>query len=51
MVDSPEWEKARQTALFRFTALLLASSVAIVNCSFLCVAGTVEWRGENGRSN
>jgi hypothetical protein len=42
---------ARLTALFRFTALLLPSSIAIVSCSVLCAAGTVEWRGENGRRN
>ena len=55
MVDLSEWEAAcpaaRLTALFRFIALLLPSSIAIVSRSVLCAAGTVEWRGENGRRN
>ena len=42
---------ARLTALFRFIALLLPSGIAVVSCSVLCAAGTVEWRAENGRRN
>ena len=51
LVNARHVQSAGLTALFRFMALLLPSGIAIVSRSVLCAAGTVEWRGENGRRN